>query len=411
MRARWLLACTSAWLFAGFAWAVDLDLPVNGKSGAGLEHFDSMMLDTLKRESVPGGALAIVKDGRLVLAKGYGWANVEAKEPVRPAMLFGVASISKSVTAVTALKMIEEGKFKLDEPVLKLLGPLKPVGDEDPRWHRITVRMLLNHSGGWNSEKSGDPTGRAEKVAKALQVALPINRKQLIRYMLGQSLDFDPGTENHYSNFGFTVLGAIIEHVSGQPYDEYVQQHTLTPMGIHHARLADLEKSYAPDEVHRYAAGKSQPLPPAHTAVGDPAGGWKFSVVELAQFLCAVDGSRGKESLSDEMTKEMLAAPKPPLKIRPAGGYFGLGWDTVRPGQTGYSYSKNGSLPGVRSFFGHIDNGVDWVVVFNGGETRREGDPDLDTYAARHIRQAISDTKTWPSEDLFKVFAGNERGR
>ncbi len=410
MRIRWLLAFIGACQLTGIAWAADSDLPANGKSGAGLEHFDAMMLDTLKHDSVPGGALAIVKDGRLVLAKGYGWANVETKEPVRPAMLFGVASISKSITAVTALKMIEEGKFKLDEPILKLLGPLAPVGEEDPRWHRITVRMLLNHSGGWDSEKSGDPTGKGEKVAKALHEALPINRKQLIRYMMGQPFDFDPGTQNHYSNFGFTIVGAIIEHVSGQTYGEYVQQHTLAPMGIHHARIGDPEKSYERDEVHRYAAGKSQPLPPAQGGVGEPAGGWKFSVVELAQFLCALDGSRGKKFLSDEMMKEMLAAPKPPLKIRPNGGYFGLGWDTVKPGQAGYSYSKNGGLPGVRSFFGHMDNGVNWVVVFNGGETRREGDPDLDTYAARHIRQAVSDTKKWPTGDLFKVFA-DERER
>ena len=404
MFSRWMLVIIGVVAFTGTSIASDMETPVTGKSGPGLEHFDAMMLETLKQYGVPGGALAIVKDGRLVLAKGYGWADIETKEAVLPMMLFGVASVSKSITGVTVLKMVEEGKFKLDDPVLKLLGPLAPVGKEDPRWRQITVRMLLNHSGGWDSEKTGDPTGWGEKVAKEMHVALPINRKQLIRYMLGQPLDFTPGSENHYSNFGFTVAGAVIEQISGQPYGEYVQQHTLKPMGIHHARLANEEKTYARDEVHRYPAGKTQPLPPLHTSVGDPAGGWKFSVVDLAQFLCAVDGSHGKKFLSEEMTREMLAAPKPPLKVRPAGGYFGLGWDTVKPGENGYSYSKNGGLPGVRSFFGHMENGVNWVVVFNGAEIKAKGEPDLDSYAARHVQKAVHETKSWPSEDLFRVF-------
>jgi CubicO group peptidase (beta-lactamase class C family) len=384
----------------------DPEPPVTGRTGRGLEHFDAMMLETITRYKVPGAALALAKDGRLVLAKGYGWADVEVREPVRPVMLFGVASVSKAITAVTVLKMVEQGKFKLDDPILKLLGPLPPPPGtkEDPRWRHITVRMLLNHSGGWDAEKTGDPTGWSDRVAKELHVPEPITRKQLIRYMLGQPLDFDPVAESRYSNFGFTVAGAVIEQVSGQPYGDYVRQHTLAPMGIHHARLPDLEKTYARDEVHRYPAGKLQPLPPAHPGVGEPAGGWKFSVIELAEFLCAVDGSRGPKFLSEQMTVEMLAAPKPPLKVRPGGGYFGLGWDTVMAGPGGYSYSKNGGLPGIRSFFGHTADGVNWAVVFNGAETKTKGEPDLDAYAARRVREAIAETKTWPAGDFFNIF-------
>jgi CubicO group peptidase (beta-lactamase class C family) len=395
-----------SFLLGTTALAADPAPPVTGKAGRGLEPFDAMMIETLEHYHVPGGALAITKDGRLVLAKGYGYADVESREPVRPMMLFGVASVSKSITGMTVLKMVEEGKFKLDDPVLKVLGPIQPPPGtkEDPRWRKITVRMLLNHSGGWDSEKSGDPTGWSDRVAKELHVKEPIDRRQLVRYMLGQPLDFDPGTESHYSNFGFAVLGAVIEHVGGEPYGECVRRITFGPMGVQHARLGDQEKNYARDEVHRYPEGKTRPLPPARPEVGEPAGGWKVSVVELATFLCAVDGSRGKRFLSEELTKEMLAAPKPPLKIRPGGGYFGLGWDTVMPGKTGFSYSKNGGLPGIRSFFGHIEPDVNWVVVFNGAETKIKGEPDLDAYAIRHVRKTVADTKAWPENDFFKFF-------
>jgi N-acyl-D-amino-acid deacylase len=402
MRCELRFAVVATSLLVGSGHAAE---PITGRAGAGLEPFDAMMFDTLKRYEVPGGALALAKDGRLVLARGYGLADVEKREPVRPDMLFGVASVSKSITAVTVLKLVEEAKLTLDEPVLKALGPLDPPPGktEDPRWHKITVRMLLNHSGGWNSDKSGDPNGLSDRVAKELNVPLPVNRRQLIRYMLGRPLDFDPGTESHYSNFGFTVLGAVIEHITGEPYGEYVRRQTLVPMGISHARLPGTEREYRPDQAHRYAV-KSKPLPPRHSAIGDPAGGWEFSAVELVEFLCAVDGSRGTCFLSDEMMHQMIAPPKPPLKIRPNGSYFGLGWDTVRPGPHGQSYSKNGGLPGIRSFFGHTADGVDWAVLFNGAETKREGEPSLDSYAARHIQRLIGETKSWPLNDFFGTF-------
>ncbi len=191
-------------------------IPVTGKAGPGLEAADEAMLAVLEKHGIPGGALAIVKDGKLVLARGYGWGNLATSAPVIPDATFGVASLSKTLTAVAVLKLVEEGKLKLDDRVIGLLSHLKPPPGArvDPRLGTVTVRQLLNHSGGWDRKKSGEPWAYSWQVSRRLRVPLPIGTDQLTRFMLGVRLDFTPGTELQYSNYGYILLGQVIEKVS-----------------------------------------------------------------------------------------------------------------------------------------------------------------------------------------------------
>jgi CubicO group peptidase (beta-lactamase class C family) len=126
----------------------DLPVPVKGQAGPGLEPFDTAMLQIMDRHGVPGAALAVAKGGKLVLAKGYGWANVSSGIAVQPDTLFGLASISKPFTAVATLKLVEQGKLGLDEPVFDNLKHIRPPTGArvDPRLRRITVRQCLDHS-------------------------------------------------------------------------------------------------------------------------------------------------------------------------------------------------------------------------------------------------------------------------
>ena len=115
-------------------------VPVTGKAGPDLDLFDAAMLRIMDRHGVPGAALAIAQDGRLVLAKGYGWANIATGEPIKPDTLFGLASLSKSITAVATLKLVEQGKFGLDDRVFDILQHIRaPRGARvDPRLRDIT---------------------------------------------------------------------------------------------------------------------------------------------------------------------------------------------------------------------------------------------------------------------------------
>ena len=199
-----------------------------------LAAYDELMTAFMREHKPPGAALAVTYHGRLVYARGFGHADLEKHEPVRPASLFRIASVSKPFTATAVMQLVEQGKLQLDErvfPLLKLQPHLERGARLDPRWHEITVRHCLQHTGGWNRDKSFDPMSAetAEQVAKALRVPLPVHPRQIIRYTMGKPLDFNPGTAYAYSNFGYCVLGRVIEAVSGKPYHEFVREKILAP--------------------------------------------------------------------------------------------------------------------------------------------------------------------------------------
>jgi N-acyl-D-amino-acid deacylase len=382
-------------------------VPMTGKAVRGLEHFDDAMLRILEKYGIPGGALAIAKDGKLVFARGYGWGKLDTGEPVRPEALFGVASLSKSITAATILKLADEGKLSLDDRAFKLLGHLRPQRGArvDPRLARITVRQLLNHSGGWDRRRSGEPTSFSWRVAHQLRVPLPVSANQLIIYMLGQPLDFDPGTQCQYSNFGYIVLGQIIERIAGRRYEEYVRKNTLQPMGIRRAVLPDPRGLYHRGEVVRYFQGTYQVVPPASfPSLADAAGGWSLSAVDLARFLTALDGSRGNRFLSRDIFKQMLTPPPAPIKPQPDGTFYGLGWDLVRKKKVGTGYAKDGLLPGSRTFMGRLPNGLNWVVLFNSGETMTPQAVIAEFDPKKEIEERVHRTTKWPDVDLFKEY-------
>ena len=127
------------------------------------EAFDAEMDAFMQPRSIPGGALAVVKNRRLVYAKGYGWADREQKVPVAPESLFRIASISKPFTAVAVLQLVESGRLSLDATAFGLLG-FDQTKAADPRLFQITINHLLHHTGGWKRESSGDPMFREDSV-------------------------------------------------------------------------------------------------------------------------------------------------------------------------------------------------------------------------------------------------------
>ncbi len=121
----------------------------------------------------------------------------------------------------------------------------------------------------------------------------------------------------------------------------------------------------------------------------------------MARLLTAVDGSRGKSLLSPASYREMLVVPPAPLKPRKDGSHFGLGWDVVVRGRGGMRFSKNGGVPGIHTYIEHLPNGVDWVVLLNGGE-HQEGTPSPLGFCTKRLRKAIEGTVHWPARDLFE---------
>jgi len=386
--------------------------------------FDREIQQFISARHVPGGALAVVKDRRLVYRRGYGWADRENKVPVTPNSLFRIASISKPFTAVAALKLVEERKLDLNARVFDLLtagaGALRLQGGiADERWKQITVGHLLHHTGGWDRDRSFDPMFRPREIAKALGIAGPPGPRDIIRYMLGQPLEFDPGARYAYSNFGYCVLGRLIGNVAGTSYERFVREKALAPIGIKRMRLgASLADKSADGEVRYYTARDETADSVFGTSPGkvpwpyggfclesmDAHGGWIASAVDLARFAAALHDPQHCPLLKPETIQIMQAPPEPPVSRNPDGSlkdhYYGCGW-LVRPvGREGKAnYWHTGSLPGTYTLLVRRHDGVSWAVLFN----QRSDDeklPDSEIDPALH--RAANAVNEWPKFDLFR---------
>lgn len=397
------------------------DIAMTGQAVPELAGFDRAMTDLMPMWHVPGGQLAVAWDGRLVLNRGYGLADVDRQEPVQPEALFRVASASKAITAVAILTLVDAGTLALDERAFPLLG-LSPAANAttDPRLDTITVEQLLVHAGGWDSSQSFDPQYLpwCRMAAATLGLEDPPEPTTIVRYMLGVPLDFDPGSKSVYSNLGFNVLGRIIERVSGQSYAEYVRDHVLTPAGITDMRLGRTRlDDRAPGEVRYYSSpgqGLSESVfwgegyvPLAYGSYAMEAveahGGWIASAADLARFATAVDGQRGTAILSPASVEAMIATPRPQESGHGSGWESqpvtaGLGWD-MKPVAGGFEWSKPGALGGTAAalVFRGVD-GLTFAFAFNSLPDDYRG---FVTETGQAILAAAGAVESWPSHDLF----------
>ncbi len=373
--------------------------PITGKAVPRLRHLDRLMRDILREYNIPGASLAIAAKGRLVFARGYGWADVENKKPVRPVSRFNLASCSKPITAAAVLKLVDAGKVRLDDKVFALLSDIKQLPDAkvDPRIHTVTVRQLLHHAGGLVRAH-----GPLATISRRLKVEPPVTVAQATAFSLGKPLLFDPGQEAKYSNLGFLVLRLVVEHASGQDYETFAAEHVLKPMGIRAAHLDRME-GYWLNEVHRYAGGKCHP-----GGHGELKGGgcWVLSTVDAMRFMTSLDGSRGERVLSQRAYQQMLA-PLPSLGKTSRQRHNGLGWDIVERAPGGMLYSKNGGVAGIATWMEHLPNGVCWAVFFNGNVKDNNDEEEerprklSDKKPWPLLREAIEKIVQWPAHDLF----------
>jgi N-acyl-D-amino-acid deacylase len=380
-------------------------VPVRGKAGRGLEPFDDAMLKIMDRHGIPGAALAVAKGGKLLLAKGYGWADVRGGVPVEPVTQFGLASLSKPITAVAVLKLVEQGKVGLDDRVFDVVDVKPPASARvDPALKTVTVRQCLNHSGGWDSKVSGDPCNWEPQICRAYRARPPLSPRQLISFFQTQPLNFKPGTQQKYSNVGYVLLGEVVAKASGQSYDRFIADAVLKPMGVKAAGLHAFDGKYMPGEALRYLAGTLIALPALLLPMVGAAGGWSGSVVDMARFLCNLDGSRGEPVLSEKSRQLMIAPPPEPLKPRENGTWTGLGWDSVMAKDKTFGYYKDGSYQGMRTFMKRLPSGVNWVLLYNAGMEFDPQDTSIAANTVQEARQVIEGIDKHPDIDLFKDY-------
>src|SRR5688572_30163953 len=185
-----LLACGGEPTAAPVTPPAQPEIPISGAAVPGMGSYDKTITDFMRKLAIPGGAVAVMRDGKLIYARGFGYADVENRTPAQPDALFRIASISKPITSAAIMKLVEEGKLELDDLVAPFIADLTPApgATVDPRWEQITIRQLLNHSGGWDRGKQPggfDPMDRPVIAATAVGAPAPASTENLIRYMKG----------------------------------------------------------------------------------------------------------------------------------------------------------------------------------------------------------------------------------
>jgi len=398
-------------------------IPISGAAVPGMGSYDLIIPELMRKYAIPGGAVAVMHDGKLIYARGFGYADVENKTPVQPDALFRIASVSKPITSAAIMKLVEEGRLRLDDRVAPLIAHLTPApgATVDPRWEQITIRHLLNHTGGWDREKPNggfDPIDRPAIAAAAVNAPAPASSETLIRYMKGMPLDFNPGEKWAYSNFGYIILGRVIERVSGMPYAQYVRTRVLQPVGANRTQQGRSRMSGAlADEVKYYwpGSGVNAPLVPSvfpgegmvplnyggfHFEAGDASGGWVSSTVDLLRFVGGVDGRADRpDILSAALVAEMTGKSNGAEACAGGACYYAGGW-WVRPTQGDAKWWHGGTLPGTTGMLVRTHDNFAWVALFN----TRSLTANLEAEVDAALWNAFGSVTSFPTQDLFPTF-------
>lgn len=361
--------------------------------------------DFLRQWNLAGMTMSIVKNGKLIYAHGFGYSDVEEKLQVTPGQLFRVASVSKLISAVAIMKLVESKAISLDS---KVFGPKAILKDpifnsvKDPRLYSITIRHLLAHAGGW-SLHYGDPAFNSLQVLELNGEKGAATMDSYCKYIACRKLHFAPGTRSSYSNMGYMFLNKVVEAVSGQNYEKYVRNEVLKPIGItdmHIGRSYLSERRF--NEVKYYESdnnqlvscfdGSGRMVPKAYGGnpieLLGPAGGWIASSVELAKLIVMIDGFKSvADMLPGNLINQMVENKlfKGPL-----------GWKVVK--ENG-DWIRTGSMAGTSAIMKRQSNGFSWVVIINSSSWKGPKLPYYVNYMMGKIEHSV---KSWPKHDLFK---------
>jgi N-acyl-D-amino-acid deacylase len=404
------------WIASYVAFGDDPEPPfsMTGEPNPRFTEIDAWAKTFMTEKKIAGGSVAIGCDGEVVFARGYGFADRDAQTPVEPTSLFRIASVSKPITAVAVVQLVEQGKLRLDESIVDLLDLTdgSRITDFDPWWSRVTLAHLLTHTGGWDRNRSGDPMFMDREIAGSFNTALPVTHSQVIGFQFLRGIDYAPGERFAYSNFGYCLLGRAIERASGQRYENYVREHLFSPLGITCARIGGTTADERlPGEVRYYTiddyrslavvgpdagraevpgqyGGWNQPLLDSH-------GGWVMSSVDLVRFGMALDAIEGEPRtrsglLSATSAKAMFTAQAPYRVGQAIPPGYGYGWDVTRLDDTPL-VEHGGALPCTAAILARLDNRIWFAALFNCGRTA-DGkwlQSGLDVALGRRILEAM----------------------
>lgn len=369
------------------------------------EKFDAAIRRFMRYWDIKGASFALMKNDSLIYAKGYGYSDIKDSIECEVKNVFRVASVSKLITAVAIMRLCETGKLTTQDFVFGEEGILCDslfLNYRDKNIKKITVEHLLRHTGGF-ANPHGDAAFNTELVARYLGKELPLSMDDMVQYATRIRLRARPGGWFNYSNLGYIILSKVVEKASGMPYETYVKDSVLAPMGCYDMHLAhNYSDEFLENEVKYYEVREAEPVPAydgsdtlvmksrggndVHGLYG--AGGWVASPVELLRFVSAIDNCPVKgEFLSQESIDFMTMYSK---NFKPAG------WATV----TSREWMRTGSMAGTSALIKAQKDGYTWVFISNSSSWTG---PALSRRMGSDITRALQRVKKWPEVDYFNL--------
>ena len=350
---------------------------------------DTQIQNLLTTFNIPGLTMAVTINGQLSYARAFGKADTGLSEDMQPQTMLRIASISKPITSIALMKMIENGGLNLSDKVFGTGGLLEnhwyfsSANITDSRIYDITVQMLLEHSAGFNRGQNCfpnptspypyyfggcDPIVAPLHVTQTLGEANPATEEMLVTFLLEKGLDFDPGTAYAYSNMGYLILGEIIEQVSGLSYEDYVKQTILHPLGIYDMHLG---KNLLADKLEREGEyigegytnlsiyGDGNYLPWEYGGFNleafDAHGGWVATARDMVKLLVAIDGFATYPDILSPASITSMTTPS----INNQN--YAKGWSVNQYN----NWWHTGAVDGTASEWVRASGGYTWAIILN----------------------------------------------
>jgi N-acyl-D-amino-acid deacylase len=373
------------------------DLPMTGKYVSELQAVDTLLQNFMAGKPIPGGTITITQHDKVIYDRGIGYSNAANTAPMQETALMRLASVSKPITASAIQQLAKDGQLDLNAKVFNINGnggilDITPYNGTlgDSRLRDITVQHLLEHQGGWNRDTVGDLAFRDVQIANAIGVPSPPGILNSARYILSRPLQFTPGTDYNYSNIGYMFLGMVVEDVSGQPYETYVDNNVLAPAGIP-AWEVDAGRTFAADQNPREPFYSTQftsaqnVYDPTGPRVSAPYGGWDHE-----KFLALGGLIASSKAIAMFAQNRILDGPEV--------GKLRSDYTT----SSEYVWWKDGSLEGTDSLVVQgTGNDTTYSILFD----RRPSDGSSYSFSlALLLESTLQGISSWPAE---LVYAGD----
>ncbi|HET8942521.1 MAG TPA: serine hydrolase domain-containing protein [Rudaea sp.] len=389
---------------------------VKGPPAPQLAVFDNAIHTIMVNHNITSAQLAVTWQGRLVLAHGYSLNPGSGDIVTDYDSTMRIASVSKQITSILINRLIQEGRLSLTSTLSQFVNLTPPQGQTaDPRLAGVTVRNLLEHLAGFGNMNGGiyDPMFNDFNIASLLGVSLPISQANVITAMNGVPLNSTPGTTFRYSNYGYLLLGRIIESVTGMSYADYAAS-VFRPIGVWDMHLAKSELAYRGPREVAYRSGINRATVMNSSGAMVPYeygafnienmaahGGWVMSAVELVRILGNLDAPAAPDAILNQASiNRMFSLPQNyPLPYSQGDSYYAHGWSVRDYGNGKRNTWHDGSLPGTTSYVVRTQYGWDYAVILN-----RRDETGATSYSGQvddAMWTAYAQVSQWPTGDLF----------